>query len=88
MWHERLDAQLSAALMSIPAVKGVEIGDGFASAGRFGSVAHDEIFADPSGFSRSTNRAGGIEGGMSNGSQSLLGWRLNRFQRCHTLYAR
>ncbi|QRV02939.1 chorismate synthase [Arcanobacterium phocisimile] len=67
VWSERLDTQLSAALMSIPSVKGVEIGDGFASARRPGSRAHDEIYHDDSGYIRSTNHAGGIEGGMSNG---------------------
>lgn len=60
---ERLDARLAGALMSIQAVKGVEIGDGFATARRRGSAAHDEILPG----SRASNRAGGIEGGMSNG---------------------
>lgn len=63
-WDRRLDALLAAALMSIQAVKGVEVGDGFASAARRGSVAHDEILP---GLTRSSNRAGGIEGGMSIG---------------------
>lgn len=62
----RLDARLAAAAMSIQSVKGVEIGDGFASAARRGSVAHDEIIREDS-LKRLTNRAGGIEGGMSNG---------------------
>jgi chorismate synthase len=61
---ERLDARLAAALMGIQAVKGVEIGDGFALARRRGTEAHDEI--DP-GLTRRTNRAGGIEAGISNG---------------------
>lgn len=61
---ERLDAKIAAALMGIQAIKGVEIGDGFATARRRGSRAHDEITTD----GRLTNRAGGIEGGMSNGS--------------------
>ncbi|MDO5025712.1 MAG: chorismate synthase [Trueperella sp.] len=64
--HTRLDARIAGALMSIQAVKGVEIGDGFASARRRGSVAHDEIVRDGA-LRRITNRAGGIEGGMSNG---------------------
>lgn len=65
---ERLDSRLAGALMGIQAVKGVEIGDGFATAGRRGSQAHDEITHDADGrITRSTNRAGGTEGGMSNG---------------------
>ncbi|WP_223908883.1 chorismate synthase [Actinomyces capricornis] len=65
----RLDARLAGALMGIQAVKGVEIGDGFAEAARPGSRAHDEIVALEAGRAqRATNRAGGIEGGMSNGS--------------------
>jgi chorismate synthase len=65
-WDRRLDARLAAALMSIHAIKGVEVGDGFTSAGRPGSVAHDEIFYDDA-FYRNTNRAGGTEGGMTVG---------------------
>lgn len=64
----RLDAALASALMSIQAIKGVEIGDGFEEANVSGSVAHDEIVRDENGkIARLTNRAGGIEGGMSNG---------------------
>lgn len=64
----RLDARLAGALMSIQAIKGVEVGDGFRTATRRGSVAHDEIVRDDEGrLHRQTNRAGGIEGGMSNG---------------------
>jgi chorismate synthase len=67
-WDRKLDARLAAALMSIQSVKGVEIGDGFASAGRPGSKAHDEIVLDRDGrVTRRTARAGGIEGGMSTG---------------------
>jgi len=68
-WDRRLDARLAAALMSIQAMKGVEIGDGFATAGRRGSAAHDEIESDgpAGGVRRRTNRAGGVEGGMSTG---------------------
>lgn len=64
---DKLDARLAGALMSIQAVKGVEIGDGFATARRRGSVAHDEIVRENGAIARETNRAGGIEGGMSNG---------------------
>lgn len=63
----RLDARLAGAMMSIHAIKGVEIGDGFATAARRGSHAHDEIEPGPDGVRRVTNRAGGIEGGMSTG---------------------
>ncbi len=64
----RLDARLAAALMSIQAIKGVEVGDGFRTAARRGSVAHDEIERAADGtLRRRTNRAGGLEGGMSNG---------------------
>ncbi|MDR0482875.1 MAG: chorismate synthase [Cellulomonadaceae bacterium] len=65
--HRRLDARIAGALMSIQAIKGVEIGDGFTTATRRGSQAHDEIVKDAHGVHRATNRAGGIEGGMSNG---------------------
>ncbi|MFT3900007.1 MAG: chorismate synthase [Gordonia sp. (in: high G+C Gram-positive bacteria)] len=63
----RLDARLAAALMGIQAIKGVEVGDGFETARRRGSLAHDEILPGPDGVERSTNRAGGLEGGMTNG---------------------
>ncbi|MCF6386071.1 chorismate synthase [Mycobacterium sp. MBM] len=63
----RLDSQLAAAVMGIQAIKGVEIGDGFETARRRGSVAHDEMYPGPDGIVRSTNRAGGLEGGMTNG---------------------
>ncbi len=66
---DRLDARLAAAVMGIQAVKGVEIGDGFALAELRGSEAHDEI--EP-GLRRATNRAGGIEGGMSNGEEIVV----------------
>ena len=67
--EERLDARLAAALMGIQAVKGVEIGEGFALAGLRGSHAHDEILP---GLRRETNRAGGIEGGVSNGEEVVV----------------
>jgi chorismate synthase len=66
-WDRRLDGRLAGAMMSIHAIKGVEIGDGFATARRHGSAAHDEIEAVAGGVRRRTNRAGGIEGGMSTG---------------------
>ena len=70
--EERLDARLAAALMGIQAVKGVEIGDGFALAELRGSEAHDEIFAATTGLYRETNRAGGIEAGISNGEEIVV----------------
>ena len=67
-WDRRLDSQLAAALMGIQAIKGVEVGDGFETARRRGSVAHDELERDADGIVRRlSGRAGGIEGGMSNG---------------------
>jgi chorismate synthase len=66
-WDRRLDGRLAGALMSIQAIKGVEVGDGFTTARRRGSQAHDEIEATAGGVRRRTNRAGGIEGGMSTG---------------------
>jgi chorismate synthase len=67
-WDRRLDARLAGALMGIQAIKGVEIGDGFLTAARRGSAAHDEIVRTDGGtIARTSNRAGGIEGGMSIG---------------------
>jgi chorismate synthase len=66
-WDRRLDGRLAQALMSIQAIKGVEIGDGFTTARRRGSQAHDEIEGSGNGIRRRTNRAGGIEGGMTTG---------------------
>jgi chorismate synthase len=63
-WDRKLDGRLGGALMSVPAIKGVEIGDGFGVAARRGSAAHDEI---GEGLTRSTDRAGGTEGGISIG---------------------
>jgi chorismate synthase len=72
-WEERLDGRLAAAVMSIQAMKGVGIGDGFELAGRVGSAAHDEIFwSDEQGFFRETNRAGGLEGGMTTGDPLVV----------------
>jgi len=66
-WDRRLDSRLAGALMGIQAIKGVEVGDGFRTAARRGSQAHDEIEPGPDGVRRRTNRAGGVEGGMSTG---------------------
>ncbi|HET9135576.1 MAG TPA: chorismate synthase [Candidatus Kapabacteria bacterium] len=66
-WDRKLDGRIARAVMSIQAVKAVEIGDGVAVASTPGSVSHDEIILDDNRFSRSSNHAGGIEGGMSNG---------------------
>ena len=66
-WDRRLDARLASALMGIQAIKGVEVGDGFLTASRPGTAAHDEISVSGEGVKRDTNRAGGIEGGMSIG---------------------
>ena len=70
--EERLDARLAATLMGTQAVKGVEIGDGFALASKRGSEAHDEILRDQEGYRRETNRAGGIEAGVSNGEEIVV----------------
>jgi chorismate synthase len=70
---ERLDARIAAAVMSIPAIKGVEIGDGFDLACRAGSKAHDAItFGAGGGYRRLSNHAGGIEGGMTNGEPVIV----------------
>jgi chorismate synthase len=66
-WDRRLDARLATALMSIQAIKGVEIGDGFTQARSRGSQAHDEIVPTATGVRRLTDRAGGLEGGMTTG---------------------
>ncbi|MFF5207504.1 chorismate synthase [Streptosporangium sp. NPDC000396] len=66
-WDRRLDSRLAGALMGIQAIKGVAVGDGFETARRPGSRAHDEIENTPDGVRRITNRAGGVEGGMTNG---------------------
>jgi chorismate synthase len=67
-WDRRLDSQLAAALMGIQAIKGVEVGDGFATAARRGSKAHDELVQSDNGITRLSDRAGGTEGGMSTGT--------------------
>ncbi len=72
-WDRRLDGKIAQAMMSIQAMKGVEIGDGFELAKRFGSQAHDEIFYDKEkGFYHKTNHAGGLEGGMTNGNPIIV----------------
>jgi chorismate synthase len=72
-WEERLDGRLAGAILSIQAMKGVGIGDGFDLAGRVGSQAHDEIFwSEEQGYFRETNRAGGIEGGMTTGDPVVV----------------
>ncbi len=81
-WHERLDSRLGAALLSIPAIKGVEVGVGFGAAEAFGSSVHDPIVPQDGGTapggvdwlatSRTSNRAGGLEGGMTNGQPLVV----------------
>jgi chorismate synthase len=70
--EERLDARLAATLMGTQAVKGVEVGVGFALSAVRGSEAHDEILRDKKGYRRETNRAGGIEAGVSNGEEIVV----------------
>ena len=67
-WDRKIDAQLAAAVMSIQAIKGVEIGDGFETTKRRGSVAHDELVTDGEVISRLSDKAGGTEGGMTTGT--------------------
>ncbi len=71
-WDRKLDGRLAQAVMSIQAIKGVEIGLGFEGARRFGFETHDEIFYEDGRFMRKTNRAGGLEGGMSNGEPIVI----------------
>jgi chorismate synthase len=72
-WSERLDGRIAQAIMSIQAMKGVTVGDGFELAGVVGSQAHDEIFwSEERGFFRETNRAGGLEGGMTTGTTLVV----------------
>ena len=76
-WDEKLDGRLAGALMSIQAIKAVEIGDGVAAAGRPGTRVHDPILRDDDrraggGFRRATNRAGGLEGGVTTGEPLLV----------------
>jgi chorismate synthase len=71
-WDKRLEAKLAMAVMSVQAIKGVEVGDAFANARLPGTQAHDAIRIDRSGIQRSTNRAGGTEGGVSNGQPIVV----------------
>lgn len=72
-FNRRLDARIGLAMLSIPSVKGIEIGDAFKNALKFGSDVHDEIYYNKEKtFYRKTNRAGGIEGGMSNGERIIV----------------
>lgn len=68
-WEDKLDGRIARAIMSIHAVKAVEIGTGVANAARPGSQVHDEIYHDGTAFTRRTNRAGGLEGGITNGEE-------------------
>jgi len=72
-WDRRLDARIAAAMMSIQAMKGVEIGDGFTGATRWGSEVHDRIYYDEArNYYRSSNNAGGLEGGVTNGQPLVI----------------
>ena len=71
-WDRRLDAKFAAAFMSIQAIKAVELGDGFLNAKKLGSEVHDEIFISDGKIFRKTNRAGGFEGGMTNGEPLII----------------
>jgi chorismate synthase len=72
-WDRRLDGKIAGAIMSIPAIKGVEIGEGFGVASLFGSQAQDQIrYDETAGWSRLSNRAGGTEGGMTNGQPLIV----------------
>lgn len=72
-WEQRLDGRLGMAMLSIQAIKAVSLGDGYEVSGLPGSLAHDEIFySDERGYYRETNRAGGIEGGMTNGDPVVV----------------
>ncbi len=68
-WYEKLDGRIAQAFMSIQAVKAVELGTAVSNAAKFGSQVHDEIFAEDNAFLRKTNRAGGLEGGITNGEE-------------------
>lgn len=91
-WDRRLDARLAAAMMSIQAFKGVEIGAGFETARLPGSLVHDEIFFDEqrvsrgekTGFYRNTNRAGGLEGGITNGEELVISGAMKPIPTLYT----
>jgi chorismate synthase len=71
-WDKRLEAKLAMAIMSVQAIKGVEVGDAFENAKRIGTQAHDPISLEQANLQRSTNRAGGTEGGISNGQPIII----------------
>jgi chorismate synthase len=71
-WDKRLEAKLARAIMSVQAIKGVEVGDAFENARRLGTLAHDSMHLDSSLVTRHSNRAGGIEGGVSNGQPIVI----------------
>lgn len=71
-WDTKIDGQIAQAMMSIQSVKAVEIGSGIKNAGKFGSEVHDEIYYDGKEYCRKTNRAGGIEGGVTNGMPIII----------------
>jgi chorismate synthase len=71
-WDRRLDGLLAGAIMAVPAIKGVEIGLGFAAAALPGSAVHDPIIYSARGIDRSSNRAGGLEGGITNGQPVVI----------------
>jgi len=71
-WDRKLDGRIAQAMMSIPAIKAVELGDGWAGAHRYGSQVHDAIEFGPRGLSRGSNRAGGLEGGVTNGEPLVV----------------
>ncbi|HAV76084.1 MAG TPA: chorismate synthase, partial [Anaerolineae bacterium] len=71
-WDKRLEARLAMAVMSVQAMKGVEVGDAFENAKRIGTQAHDPISLEKANLQRTTNRAGGTEGGVSNGQPIII----------------
>lgn len=71
-WDRKLDGKIACSILSIPGIKGIEIGLGFSTASRLGSQVHDEIYHDEEGYYRKTNNAGGIEGGVSNGEDIIF----------------
>lgn len=71
-WDRKLDGRIAQAMMSVHAMKAVEIGDGWAAAGRFGTETHDPILLDESGIARASNHAGGLEGGVTNGQPLVV----------------
>jgi chorismate synthase len=87
-WDTRLDSQLAGAVMGIPAVKGVGIGAGFGVVERRGSEVHDEVDPNASDWGRLSDRAGGIEGGMSNGMPIVVRAAVSRSRRCANRSAR